>query len=192
MNQVMKTNYSTRLEKVSILKDIFSSTNEDELFSAFSRLNSDISIDKTTLEADFNRYFIGPDAPLAAPYSSIYIDRSDAIMTETTQKVRNLYDVMGFENKLKNSLPEDFLGLELDAYYQLLFIEEKTNYLTDIRCYFLFEHIKVWVYDFIEAVLENKENPSLAINFIVQELKEFFDNELKYEGDLKWATTKKM
>lgn len=185
----MKTNksdeLSKRVQKASVLKDIFSSTNEDELFNAFSKLNSGLEIDKTTLESDFNRYFIGPDTPIAAPYSSVYIDNTDAIMTETTHKVRELYEIMGFKNRLKNSVPEDFLGLELDAYYQLLYIEEKTNYLSEIRCYFLFEHIKVWIYDFILAVLSNENNPSEAINYIARELKLFFDNEFKYEGDLK-------
>ncbi len=185
MEAVKSNDFSQRLEKVLILKNIFSSKNEDELFKAFSELNSGLEVDKTTLESDFNRYFIGPDAPIAPPYSSVYIDKTDSLMTETTQKVRDLYEIMGFKNKLKNSIPEDFLGLELDAYYQLLFIEEKTNYLSEIRCYFLFEHIKVWIYDFIEAVLSNKDNPSDAINYIVQELKLFFDNEFKYEGDLK-------
>lgn len=185
MEAIKSKEFSKRLEKLAILKNIFSSTNEDELFKAFSELNSGIEIDKVTLESDFNRYFIGPDAPIAAPYSSIYIDKTDAIMTETTQKVRDLYELMGFTNKLKNTVPEDFLGLELDAYYQLLYIEEKTTYLSEIRCYFLFEHIKVWIYDFIEAVLSNKNNPSDSINYIVQELKLFFDEEFKYEGDLK-------
>ncbi len=185
MKAIENNDFSQRLDKISILKDIFSSMNENELFKAFSKLDSSIDIDKMTLEADYNRYFVGPDNPIAAPYSSVYIDKTDSIMTETTEKVRDLYFVMGFKNKLKDSLPEDFLGLELDAYYQLLYIEEKTNYLSEVRCYFLFEHIKVWIYDFIETVLSNKENPSLAINFIVQELKLFFDKELKYEGDLK-------
>jgi len=188
MKTIKSSDLSQRVEKILILKKIFSSTNEDELFNAFLELNSEVQVDKTALESDFNRYFIGPDTPIAAPYSSIYIDNTDSIMTETTHKVRDLYEVMGFKNRLKDSVPEDFLGLELDAYYQLLYIEEKTNYLSEIRCYFLFEHIKIWIYDFIEAVLSNKENPSLAINYIVQELKLFFDNEFKYEGDLKRIT----
>lgn len=182
-----KNNFSSkRLKKISILKNIFLSTNEDELFNAFLELNSDIKIDKTELESDYNKYFIGPDSPIAPPYASIYIDEENALMTKTTMHIRNLYEIMGFKNSLKNKIPEDQLGLELDAYYQLLYIEleKDIKYLQNLRIYFLKEHINIWIFKFINRVLEHKEKSSNAINLIIKELNSFFQNELKIKGEI--------
>jgi len=175
-----------RIKKISALKNIFSSSNTNELWNGFLELNIDLKITKESLEADFNRYFIGPDSPIAAPYASIYLDKQESIMSDSTEKVRELYDLMGFKNPLKGTQPDDFIGLELDAYFQLLFLEEERNidYLQDLRNYFLFEHIQNWIFDFIKVVNSNENNPSIVINQIVNELKSFFENEIEHEGGL--------
>lgn len=175
-----------RLEISKNLRDIFLSDNSKELFNAFTNLKKENKTSELELETDFNRYFIGPDTPIASPYASIYLGEEEALMTETTMQVRELYTIMGFKNSLKNTLPEDFLGLELDAYYQLLYIEIEKNipYLKDLRIYFLQEHIEKWIFLFINKVLESKEENSESIYLMINELNSFFQNELKLKGDL--------
>ena len=187
MTKTINLSSLQRIKKLEALKNVFTSSSTDELWSGFIGLNSDLNINKDSLEADFNRYFIGPDSPIAAPYASIYLDKQEAVMlSPSTEKIRELYELMGFKNPLKGTQPDDFIGLELDAYFQLLFLEEEKNidYLRDLRRYFLFEHIQNWIFDFIEVVNSNSNNPSIAINLIVKELKSFFENEIEHEGGL--------
>ncbi len=91
-------------------------------------------------------------------------------MTKTTMQIRDLYEIMGFKNSLKDKVPEDFIGLELDAYYQLLFIEieKEIPYLKDLRTYFLCEHIDTWIFKFINRVLEHQDKNSNAIILIIK------------------------
>lgn len=181
----MKIN-SERLETAKYLRDIFLSNNSKELFEAFSNLFKDVNISEIELETDFNYYFIGPDTPIAPPYASIYLDEEDALMTKTTMKIRDLYEIMGFKNSLKDKVPEDFIGLELDAYYQLLFVEIEKDipYLKDLRTYFLREHINTWIFKFKDRVLAHKDKNSKIVNLIIEELDSFFKNELKIKGEI--------
>jgi len=181
----MNTN-SNRLKTAKNLRDIFLSNNSKELFEAFSDLVQDTKISEIELETQFNYFFIGPDTPIAPPYASIYLDEEEALMTKTTMQIRDLYEIMGFKNSLKDKVPEDFIGLELDAYYQLLFIEIEKDipYLKDLRTYFLCEHINTWIFKFTNRVLENKDTKSYAINLLIKELNSFFQNELKIKGEI--------
>lgn len=186
MTKAMNLSSTQRLEKIEVLKNIFISSSDNELWQGFIKLNSNIETTKVSLEADFNRHFIGPDSPIAPPYASIYLDKQEVVMSKSTEKVRELYDLMGLKNPLKGTQPEDFVGLELDAYYQLLYLEKEKDikYLHDFRLYFLFEHIQKWIFDFVEKIQSNEEEPSVAINLIAQELKSCFENEIEHEGGL--------
>lgn len=181
----MNTDFD-RLQKAKSLRDIFLSHDSGSLAEAFVQLQTQYSISEMELETQFNRYFIGPDTPIAPPYASIYLDEEDALMTQTTMKIRDLYSIMGFKNTLKDKVPEDFLGLELDAYYQLLFIEIEKDipYLKELRMYFLCEHINTWIFKFIEQVSQHKKESSTAVNCIIEELKHFFQNELTLKGEI--------
>ncbi len=174
-----------RLKTVKILRDIFLSSNSKELYKAFQCLKKEIFISELELESDFNHYFIGPTTPIASLYASVYFEE-DTLMSQTTMDIRNLYEIMGFENSLKNKTPEDFLGLELDAYYQLLYIEIEKNifYLKDLRVYFLHEHINLWIFKFIDKVKNYSNKNSKSINLIIEELNIFFKNELNMKGDI--------
>lgn len=175
---------SKRLQTIELLKNIFLSTNETELWREFIKFDSHIDTTSQALEADFNRYFIGPDTPLSAPYASVYIEKSESIMSKSTEQVRKIYDLMGLINPKKNSQPDDFIGLELDAYFQLLYIKEvkEIDYLEEMRVYFLNEHIAKWIFDFCNLIMQNKNNPSLAIQYLANELQLFFKNEIQKEG----------
>lgn len=87
---------SVRLQEVKLLRDIFTSHDSHTLKAAFDGLKSGISISEETLESDFNRYFVGPSSPLADPFSSVYLDDPDVVMSKSTLHVRELYETMGF------------------------------------------------------------------------------------------------
>lgn len=175
---------SPRLQEVKLLRDIFASQDSHALKLAFDGFKSDIDTSEALLESDFNRYFVGPFSPIADPFSSVYLDDSDVVMSKSTLHVRELYETMGFTFPLQNKIPEDHLGIELDAYYQLLYIEEvkDMDYLFDLRNYFLHEHLNQWVPQFIAKALKNEEFNSEAIVFILHKLKSLLIRETNTQG----------
>jgi TorA maturation chaperone TorD len=183
MSAVM-TYQTSRLERLDGLRKIFLSKSSKELSGAFKTLFPAVAINEEQLEVDFNYYFVGPNKPVAAPYASLYLDEAVLMMSNSTQLVRELYEVMGLVNPLKNKEPEDSLGLELDAYYQLAYIEEinSIDYLYEMRRYFLMQHMKPWMYSFIEQGLSCEEKKSKEIEMILVALKNFLDNEINHEG----------
>ncbi|MBN2963555.1 molecular chaperone TorD family protein [Sulfurospirillum sp. T05] len=173
----------SRLADAKALRDIFNSTDTASLWAAFGAISSETSSSAMSLEAEFNRFFVGPDAPLAPPYASIYLEKSGLLMSKTTQEVRGLYTLFGLKNPKDGQQPDDFLGFELDAYYQLLYIELHSNilYLKPLRCYFLQEHMARWILPFVEAVKQHA--PSPALTQIVDLLQRFITTELSIQGE---------
>lgn len=185
----MKSTQSTlplpdRLKIIKALRDIFMSQNSRSLKIAFDSLSSSIVTDEKDLEADFNRYFVGPFSPIADPFSSIYLDEQEQVMSKSTLEVRALYEIMGFTFPLQNQIPDDHIGIELDAYYQLLYVEELegNDYLSELRLYFLHEHLAKWVPLFIERGLTCKDSASEAMVFILLQLKSFLIRETNTQG----------
>lgn len=168
-----------RLNTVKQLRDFFNAQNSVELKKAFDAFSLTLVIEEEELETLFNRYFVGPMEPVADPFASIYLDDQDVVMSESTLHVRNLYDAMGFTYPLKNVVPEDFIGVELDAYYQLVYLEEEKNltYLSELRHYFLHEHMVVWMMPFIERAYGKRSEASNAIHLVLNELKSFLIRE---------------
>jgi len=171
--QTLQPQNSQRLDELKHLRDIFNAQNSKELKRAFDALDSSMNISEEDLEVQFNRYFVGPMETVADPFASVYLDNPDVFMSKTTLHVRDLYETMGFTYSLKNVVPEDHLGVELDAYYQLLFLEEakEITYLSDLRHYFLHEHLALWIPRFLERGLAQSEHASSAMIFILMQLK---------------------
>jgi len=171
--QTLQPHDTLRLDEVKHLRDIFNAQNSKELKVAFDALNPSIEISQEDLEIQFNRYFVGPMETVADPFASVYLDNPDVFMSKTTLYVRDLYETMGFTYSLKNVIPEDHLGVELDAYYQLLFLEiaKEITYLSDLRHYFLHEHLALWIPRFLERGLAQSERDSKAMTFILLQLK---------------------
>jgi len=171
--QTLQPHDTLRLDEIKHLRDIFNAQNSKELKVAFDALNSSIEISQEDLEIQFNRYFVGPMETVADPFASVYLDNPDVFMSKTTLHVRELYETMGFTYSFKNVIPEDHLGVELDAYYQLLFLEiaKEITYLSDLRHYFLHEHLALWIPRFLERGLAQSERDSKAMTFILLQLK---------------------
>lgn len=183
MNAVM-TYQANRLERLDALRKIFFSKGSKELRDAFGLLFPKTKVKEEDLEVAFNHYFVGPKKPVVAPYASLYLDESILIMSNSAQFVRELYEVMGLVNPLKNKESDDFLGLELDAYYQLLYIEEVKgiDYLNEMRRYFLMQHMAPWIRSFVEKGLAYEDEKSKEIEMILHALKDCIDDEVNHEG----------
>lgn len=63
----------------------------------------------------FNRLFVGPGPVAAPPYASVYLETERRLMGEATLFAREAYAVLGLASPWQGSLPDDHIGLELDA-----------------------------------------------------------------------------
>jgi putative dimethyl sulfoxide reductase chaperone len=108
---------------LSALRDFFLARDAAELKSAYADLactppgrDAPTVADWDELEFAFNRLFVGPRAPLAPPFASYYMDGERTLMGPTTLLVREMRRASGLTSPLEHSVPDDHLGLELDAY----------------------------------------------------------------------------
>lgn len=103
------------------LRDFFLARNGEDLAGALKKLpGGDLlrETDLTGLEYEFNRLFIGPQAPLAPPYASVYLEREPRLMGNAAHDMALFYRALGLRVCLRG-MPADFLGLELEAWLAL-------------------------------------------------------------------------
>jgi len=63
----------------------------------------------------FNRLFVGPGPVAVPPYASVYLEPERRLMGEATLFAREAYAALGLASPWQGSLPDDHIGLELDA-----------------------------------------------------------------------------
>lgn len=80
------------------------------------------------LHWDFTRLFIGPEAPLAPPWESVYVSRDKLLFQKNTQLVQQYYQTYGFRLASGELEAADHIGFELDFLYHL---SEQTVALTE-------------------------------------------------------------
>lgn len=167
---------STHSALVSALRDFFMARNRTELQSAYLTL---VQVAPQPgprypkwdeLEFAFNRLFVGPKALFAPPYASVYLEPEPQLMGRTTLKIRELYRLLTLATPVRNQLPDDHLGLELDAYYQLQVASTKVNSpeLLVLRNT-LRDHLREWVPLFVSRVHRAEGTPR-ALLFVVDQL----------------------
>ena len=138
--------------------------------------------DKYWEEAEFvfNRLFVGPMALQAPPYASYYLEPEPQLMGKTTLKIRRLYEMAGLVSPLQGSLPDDHLGVELDAALGLLTLAERFD-VEEPRAlwrYFLHEHLASWVPRFLDQA-RNAESGHPAIDLALDRLEAWMENQGK-------------
>lgn len=111
---------------------------------------------------DFNKLFVGPGKLLAPPYEGAYRNREGLLMQEETLRVRDFYLSVGLAVEKKNTLPDDFLGLELEFICYLLFnaaekmakndLVAAEYYLNKYTDFFL-THLSRWIFNHCQDVL---------------------------------------
>lgn len=176
---------------LTALRNFFLARSSEELSSActiLANVNAQTmgmkEMDWEEAEFAFNRLFVGPMALQAPPYASYYLEAEPQLMGETTLQVRRLYDMAGLVSPLQGHLPDDHLGLELDAALGLLSMIERL-YAEEPRAlwhYFLNEHLQIWLPKFISKA-RNAETRHPAIDLALDYLETWFnDQATKQEG----------
>ncbi|MDP6395491.1 MAG: molecular chaperone TorD family protein [Desulfobacterales bacterium] len=139
------------------LMDFFLSRHPSEFAKACIALSHEctasVSVATThwqDVEFAFNKLFVGPQAILAPPFASVYLESEPHVMGETTLMVRHLYQTVGLVSPWKGKIPDDHISLELDACLHMRqgFLKSGSSQLCDIYSYFLNEHMARWIPDF--------------------------------------------
>lgn len=166
---------STTCALVTALRDFFMAHNRAELRAAYLALAqvapaAPRGIKWDELEFAFNRLFIGPKALFAPPYASVYLEPEPQLMGRTTLKMREFYQLLTLASPDRQRLPEDHLGLELDAYRQLQIAAAQVdspelNMLLGYLC----NHLCQWVPHFVARVHCAEGTPP-ALRFVVDQL----------------------
>lgn len=161
------------------LRDFFMAQNAVGLEAAYNRLAAAPVADWQNVEFAFNRLFVGPRALLAPPFASVYLEPEPQLMGRSTLNVRYLYQMMGLTSPWQNSLPDDHLGLELDAYYQLQTVLSQVDSaeLKALREYFLLGHLNRWLPQFINRVKTTPDIPAPII-LVVEQLNAWLQAEV--------------
>lgn len=156
---------SQRASLIAALRDFFLADGRDSLAEALAMLpgaNSCEIMDLPGLEYEFNRLFVGPEAPLAPPYASVYLEKEPRLMGETSQMIARFYEALGLKTSIAG-LPPDFLGLELEACLVLeSWLAESDN--GDLRraSQFLSRHMNEWLPLFLGRMRSWPLSPVMA------------------------------
>ena len=132
----------------------------------------------------FNRLFVGPMALQAPPYASYYLEPEPQLMGQSTLKVRRLYEMAGLVSSLQGFLPDDHLGVELDAALGLLALAERFDVEepSALWRYFLHEHLASWVPRFLDQA-RNAETGHPAVDLALDRLEAWLNDQgTKEEG----------
>jgi TorA maturation chaperone TorD len=115
-------------------------------------------------EFAFNRLFVGPMAPLAAPYASVWLSPEPVLMTAETMKIRAFYASLGLGTSSSNT-PDDFLPFELESYAILCSLKETASppeamvAVDEALSWLVTDHWRRWLPPFLDAALSDKTLP---------------------------------
>lgn len=135
--------------------------------------------DWQAVEFSFNRLFVGPKAPIAPPFASVYLEAEPQLMGPSTLRVREIYALAGLQSPLKNKVPEDHISYELDCLRQfsVALNQIPSAEMGALRDYLLFDHLQHWLPTFINRIRQ-AEDVHEAILFVVDCLAGWLEREL--------------
>jgi len=163
---------------LTCLRDFFISRQSSEIAKACNALSHECtaSVPNATtnwpdVEFAFNKLFVGPQAVLAPPFASVYLESEPHVMGETTLMVRRLYQTVGLVSPWEGKLPDDHISLELDAclHMRMGLLKSGSGQLGDIYSYFLNEHMARWIPVFV-AKINEAQALSPVIGWVGREL----------------------
>jgi TorA maturation chaperone TorD len=164
--------------RLTCLRDFFLSHQSSEIAKACIALSHDCTASApiaTTnwqdVEFAFNKLFVGPQAVLAPPFASVYLENEPHVMGETTLMVRRLYQTVGLVSPWEGKLPDDHISLELDAclHMRMGLLKSGSVEICDIYSYFLNEHMARWIPAFLTKINEARALPPV-IGWVGREL----------------------
>ena len=160
------------------LRDFFLSRQASEIAKACIALSHEctasVPVAATNwqdVEFAFNKLFVGPQAVLAPPFASVYLESEPHVMGETTLMVRRLYQTVGLVSPWQGQIPDDHISLELDAclYMRSGLLKSGSEQLGDIYSYFLNAHMARWIPAFLAKINDAKASPPVIV-WVAREL----------------------
>ncbi|MCB8816987.1 TorD/DmsD family molecular chaperone [Desulfosporosinus shakirovi] len=117
---------------------------------------------------EYNRLFVGPAAPVAPPYESVYLSPDHLVMREQTLAVREIYRRENLQAVGQRHEPDDFISIELEfaAYLLNRIIEaEAAKNNAKIQLYktlyreFWNQHLGLWLGTFAHTISQSAKHP---------------------------------
>ena len=170
---------------VAALRDFFVAHTGSDLSRSYQHLAANCQAaapavdDWKHVEFAFNRLFVGPRALQAPPYASVYLDPEPRLMGQSTLQVREIYRLLGLTSPWHNSIPDDHISFELDAYRQLniALARVESEEMQALRQYFLLKHMRAWIFQFVNRVKAADDVPE-AILYTVDQLAAWLNQEI--------------
>jgi TorA maturation chaperone TorD/ferredoxin len=112
----------------------------------------------------YTRLFLGPGAPIAYPYESVYVEGQ--LMGATTAKIEDCYAMAGLHVTPANKELPDHIALELAFMAHLILEEEKNPLQSDFwrsqQRNFLHQHLAQWLPRFCQRIIESNIHPDYS------------------------------
>ena len=133
-----------------------------QIEQAIERIARASEEDAIELEYEFNRLFVGPDKPQAAPYETVYVSSERVLMRHHTLEVRKAYRQQGFEVQALNTEPDDHAAYEC-AFAAALLERQDENSKVAFED-FMEKHLTRWVGAHTAEIRANTAN-EICIGF---------------------------
>ena len=122
-------------------------------------------LDQEKMSVDHAALFVGPFELLAAPYGSVYVDKSRRVMGESTMIAGRYYQEADLSVTIKE--PPDHIIIELEFMYYLCSkeasaaengLEDDSRKFRDIQVRFFNDIMKPWIPHFCKAITGGTDN----------------------------------
>ncbi|AJJ18476.1 TorD/DmsD family molecular chaperone [Yersinia intermedia] len=115
------------------------------------------SIQPEQLEYDFSILFEGQGEMPAPPWGSVYLDKENILMGDSTLQYREFLSTFGLVNQSTIREPEDQFGLMLLAWVHLIEQQPVTKLPSgEAALVLLTEHLLPWAYRYLELVTNSQ------------------------------------
>ena len=179
-----RVQFSSKHEEIGCcLRNFFVSADNSDLLQTYKAMMTCVDLPaincSESFEFAFNRFFVGPLAPVAPPFASVYLDRDKLVMGPSTQDARDLYTALELSSPWAGSLPDDHVSLEIDGCLHLRQLSERHDnpQLSALYHSFLTEHFSQWIPKFCNRIMSANDVP-LPLYAVAEALTEWLNNEL--------------
>lgn len=147
------------------LSRLIQKTSPGAFHSAQQMCDASEVIDEEQMKVDYAALFVGPFELPAAPYGSVYLDKSKRIMGDSTMAVLQLYRDAGLKVDVKDA--PDHIAIELEFIHYLYSLEanavqdgdrEKEIRMASLRTHFLTTCLVPWVDPFCQSIKNGTNN----------------------------------
>jgi TorA maturation chaperone TorD len=120
-----------------------------------------INDDWRDAEYDFNRLFVGPQALLAPPYASAYLETEPQLMGNSTQEIRGLLHALGLSVRDENQIPDDHISYEIELCLVLIKQAPQQPIYQEALAWLVSDHMGHWLPKFIANSENQAQTPLL-------------------------------